>query len=286
MLRTTLQSRLSRRHPVFADAMDHDGRAGESPLQEPVVGDPSTLSPLQKQLLYKQWIGSGRPHHIVCSECREPNNLVLCESCCRSYHASCLSPSDFPTPSVQFHCPACSSGQWDCSSSTVRPSTSPEVSRSGTPAIHPTMDILSPREPMANPIPSARTSPQTMQAPSPATDHTVLPTNTFDPSILSRAREFLVTDGGFPKGQEFSVNFLLKLGAMMTDLDLHRGRAEELVLENEHLRQDNANIRAYLDSNLATGKPVARPGGDSSAITIPSPDTAGKSWDRIVMDLI
>ncbi|KAL6238416.1 hypothetical protein BDW75DRAFT_237514 [Aspergillus navahoensis] len=115
-------------------------------------------------------------------------------------------------------------------------------------------------------------------------DHVAAP-DLFDPSILSRARDFLRTHGGFPDHQEFSMDLLLKLGAMMTELDLHRDQIQELASENARLRQDNANIRAYLDSDLRTGKPFG-PGGDFSEISRPSSDTTGKSWDRIVMDII
>ncbi|RDW65727.1 PHD finger protein [Aspergillus mulundensis] len=121
-----------------------------------------------------------------------------------------------------------------------------------------------------------------MHGPSFAPDHAA--PDAFDPNTLYRARDFLRANGAFPESQ-YSMDLLLKLGGMMSELDFHRSRTQELLSENAHLRQDNANLRAYLDSNLATGKPAA-PGGDTSQIPRPSSDTAGKSWDRIVMDLI
>ncbi|KAL4923149.1 PHD finger protein [Aspergillus undulatus] len=130
-------------------------------------------------------------------------------------------------------------------------------------------------------------TPHEMQAES-AADGSVAPLEleAFDPSILTMAREFLRSQGGFPESQDFSPDFLLKLGSMMTELELQRERVQELVAENGQLRQDNANIRTYLDSNLATGRPAVPQGSDLSFIRRPSPDTTGKTWDRIVMDLI
>lgn len=242
---------------------------------------------LSTQIELTHFAASGKPHNIICSSCHKPNNLVSCESCCRSYHASCLSPPDVPTQSMRFYCPACSSGQWSRSPSTVgTPTTiSPEPSRSGTPIVRSTTrGIMTPPQPISL-TQSTRTTPHKMQALYP--DGRAMPVpNVFDPHILTRAQEFLHTHGGFPESQEFSADLLLKLGSMMAELDLHRERVQELASENTHLRQDNANIRAYLDSNLMTGMPIAPSGGDLSSIQRPPTDTTGKSWDRIVMDLI
>lgn len=190
---------------------------------------------------------------------------------------------------MRFYCPACSSGQWSRSSSAVgTPATvSPEASRSGTPVVHSTTrDIMSPAQPMGRSTQSTQATPHRMHAPSSVDGRAEPVPNVFDPRILTRAQEFLRTHGGFPESQEFSADFLLKLGSMMAELDLNRERVQELASENTHLRQDNANIRAYLDSNLLTGMRIAPPGGDISSIQRPSTDTTGKSWDRIVMDLI
>ncbi|KAL4972376.1 hypothetical protein BDW66DRAFT_154791 [Aspergillus desertorum] len=163
--------------------------------------------------------------------------------------------------------------------------TSPIASSSTTPFLRPaTSGIIGPAPEMAKSVHSTPTTGRWMQTPFRVTDHVATP-DAFDPSILSRARDFLRTHGGFPESQEFSMDLLLKLGAMMTELDFHREQVQELASENAHLRQDNANIRAYMDSNLRTGKPFG-PGGDISEISRPSSDTTGKSWDRIVMDLI
>jgi hypothetical protein len=146
------------------------------------------------------------------------------------------------------------------------------------------MRINSPGNPLHSP---AQRSLQSSRVVTPAANTPMFSApDALDPSMLTRAREFLPIHGSFPENQEFSLELLLKLGSMMTELDFHRQQVQELASENSHLRQDNANIRAYLDSNLATGKPAANAMPDRSNIPRPSADTSGKSWDRIVMDLI
>ncbi|KAL4945506.1 hypothetical protein BDV06DRAFT_26359 [Aspergillus oleicola] len=257
------------------------------------VAETAALSPRSAPVqraqhpIYAHWIESGRPHNAICSECRKPNDLVLCTTCCRSYHRSCLSPVSLSAQSAPFQCPACCSGQWSRSlASSDDLSTFVNASQPGTPMTHSaTKGVRSPAAPMAAPG-STQATPHEMQAAS-AADSLVAPFDAFDPSILTRAREFLRTQGGFPESQDFSPDFLLKLGSIMTELEFQRERAQELVSENAQLRQDNANIRTYLDSNLATGRPVVNnAGNDLSFIRRPSPDTTGKTWDRIVMDLI
>ncbi|KAL4957633.1 hypothetical protein BDW69DRAFT_13846 [Aspergillus filifer] len=212
-----------------------------------------------------------------------------CATCCRSYHRACLSPVSLSAQSAPFQCPACCSGQWTrllASSDDLSTFVNASRAHRGTAMTYgATKGVQSPAAPMAAPA-STQATPHEMQGAS-AADSLVAPFDAFDPSILTRAREFLRTQGGFPESQDFSPDFLLKLGFMMTELELHRERAQELVSENAQLRQDNANIRTYLDSNLATGRPVVNsPAGDLSFIRRPSPDTTGKTWDRIVMDLI
>ncbi|KAL4998482.1 glycosyl hydrolase family 92-domain-containing protein [Aspergillus recurvatus] len=127
---------------------------------------------------------------------------------------------------------------------------SPAASHSATPYVRPaTSGIISPAAEMANYVHSAPTARRGMQTPFRVTDHVGAP-DAFDPSILSRARDFLRTHGAFPEPQEFSMDLLLKLGAMMTELDFHRDHVQELAAENAHLRQDNANIRARDDKIL------------------------------------
>ncbi|KAL2817964.1 hypothetical protein BDW59DRAFT_175287 [Aspergillus cavernicola] len=259
--------------------------------------EPSALSHTTKRHIYDRWVASGKPHNFICSQCREPANLILCGTCCRSYHLSCLSPADLPKDPAHFYCPSCKTSNWDHSPPKFEPSTSSHVSGASTPTgrggparvIHPSRSLgTSPGSRLGL---SQRTSNsmQSTNVASPTTEAAAMfsqPPEAFDPSMLTRAREFLLAHGGFSDSQEFSVDLLLKLGSMISELEFHRDQTQELVSENAHLRQDNANIRAYLDSNLSTGRPAANSGGDRSMIPRPSADTTGKSWDRILMDLI
>ncbi|KAL4908525.1 hypothetical protein BDW74DRAFT_147575 [Aspergillus multicolor] len=181
-----------------------------------------------------------------------------------------------------FQCPACMAGRWDYAPSKPGSLTSPEASRIASPST--VSGIVTPAGKTANTGHLTPIAQLLTHGPPFTPDHGV-PVDAFDPSILSRARDFLRANGDFPESQEYSVELLIKLGGMMSELDFHRRRTQELLSENAHLRQDNANIRAYLDSNLVTGKPSA-PVSDLSHIPRPSSDTTGKSWDRIVMDLI
>lgn len=50
---------------------------------------------------------TGARHCLVCGS-EEEANLLLCNSCPRAYHTSCLTPALAKTPRGKWHCPACS----------------------------------------------------------------------------------------------------------------------------------------------------------------------------------
>ncbi|KAL2817558.1 hypothetical protein BJX63DRAFT_102123 [Aspergillus granulosus] len=238
------------------------------------------LSAIEKTQIYKKWIASGKPHNIICSACQKPDNLLQCGTCSRSYHALCLSRSDLASESSQFSCPPCKTSFTSDSAQTSDPS------RASTPIANHPFRITSPSGVLQSPAQRSLQNSHVV-TPAPGGASMISGPDALDPRMLTRAREFLQVYGGFPESQEFSLELLLKLGSMMTELDFHRRQVRGLASENSNLRQDNANIRAYLDSNLATGRPPAgTPVADLSIIPRPSADTAGKSWDRIVMDLI
>jgi hypothetical protein len=108
--------------------------------------------------------------------------------------------------------------------------------------------------------------------------------------IISRARHFLIQHGEFPTSQNFHPKLLSILGTMMLELE-----SQQLLLQEiQDLREENASLRREA---LKTKHPYASrmpinesvlnsPSHLAPRIQTPSPDTAGKSWDRIVMDLI
>ncbi|KAL3455515.1 hypothetical protein BJX64DRAFT_67027 [Aspergillus heterothallicus] len=238
-----------------------------------------SLSATEQTQIYKRWVASGKPHNIICSACQRPDNLLHCSTCSRSYHALCLSRSELSEAS-QFACPPCKTSFCNRSATFSNPS------RGSTPIANHSSRITSPSNQLQSPGPRSLQSSRVVTPASGGGLSMFSAADALDPSMLTRAREFLHVHGGFPEQQEFSLELLLKLGSIMTELDYHRQQVQELASENSHLRQDNANIRAYLDSNLATGRPAGTPITDFSPIPRPSADTTGKSWDRIVMDLI
>ncbi|KAF7629438.1 hypothetical protein AFLA_013154 [Aspergillus flavus NRRL3357] len=69
--------------------------------------DTGSISDVEKGHIYDEWIRAGKPHNLVCSGCRYPGNLLLCETCCRSYHGPCLPSQDASLLTGSFHCPSC-----------------------------------------------------------------------------------------------------------------------------------------------------------------------------------
>ena len=89
------------------------------------------LSRLYVELALIPLIYAGKPHNFVCSECRLPENLIGCGTCCRAYHPQCLSAAK--TASNLFHCPSCKENAWDRVSPSLQVSSAPTNSRGATP---------------------------------------------------------------------------------------------------------------------------------------------------------
>ncbi|OGM40082.1 PHD finger domain protein [Aspergillus bombycis] len=109
--------------------------------------------------------------------------------------------------------------------------------------------------------------------------------------VLTRARNLLVDYGQLYADKDIRPELLLKLASMMTELEAQQSlqqEVQELRAENAALRNENANFRAYFTSRLPTNEPIINSSATSTAPVFPklSSDTSGKSWDRIVMDLI
>ncbi|KAF7588323.1 hypothetical protein BBP40_005889 [Aspergillus hancockii] len=108
--------------------------------------------------------------------------------------------------------------------------------------------------------------------------------------ILSRARSFLIGYGQFSGDQDFRPELLLNLASMMMELESQQPLKQEvqnLKAENFALQNENVTLKAYFAARLPTGEPMVNPPSTNTPI-LPRPpsDTSGKSWDRIVMDLI
>ncbi|KAE8367507.1 hypothetical protein BDV27DRAFT_72062 [Aspergillus caelatus] len=263
-----------------------------------------SISDVEKGYIYDEWIRAGKPHNLVCSSCRNPGNLILCETCCRSYHAPCLSSQDSSILSGPFYCPSCKHKRWDQSPPQFdRSAASSNASRSSTPGVTGYSRVASPHEyaridgrrplaalgSLAGPTQALpiRSSPE-VDRQQPSGHHGNFATPETD--VLSRARNLLVDYGQLDVDKDIRPELLLKLASMMSELEAQpslQQEVQELKAENIALRNENANFRAYFTSRLPTNEPMINSSSINTPI-LPRPpsDTDGKSWDRIVMDLI
>lgn len=246
---------------------------------------------------------AGRLHNVVCSACHNPDDLLLCETCCRSYHGSCLPPSDAPGSPANFHCPFCKRKRWDRfpPQSTVSASVS-DAPRSNTLSERGVGMLASPSSHVAasnqtspgtneNSMPGVQVSPV-----QPFSDTDQLRNNQVQDSIsqsaelCARAKEFLSEYGGFPQGQEYRQGFLLQLGWMMKEVESHQmlfHEVQNLREENARLQNENSQLRGgYQPPRIPTEAMLAVSSRANSPIPRPPSDAAGKSWDSIVLDLI
>ncbi|PLN74947.1 hypothetical protein BDW42DRAFT_47440 [Aspergillus taichungensis] len=243
-----------------------------------------SLSQWDKGRIYEEWLHAGRPHNVVCSKCRMPGNLLLCETCCRSYHASCL-PAEIMSPGSPLFCPSCKEKQWDQDPPRFDP---PEASSNISRASTPSGVGLS-----KGASPSGRTPSTSLNWPGTQRSLQSSPESGRPPGIPSpgpfRARDFLIEYGGFPADQDFRPELLLKLESMMTDLEAQfalQQEAYELREENAALRSQVTHLRSSAGAQPPSREPIVNPAVSHipPILPRPTPDTSGKSWDRIVTE--
>ncbi|KAL4895361.1 hypothetical protein BDV59DRAFT_173769 [Aspergillus ambiguus] len=250
------------------------------------------ISDVDKSRIYYEWIGSGKPHNLVCSQCRKPDNLVLCETCCRSYHSTCLTATEASIRNGQFYCPSCRQNQWDQAPPQFdNAMQSSNVSRSSTPSARSSVKLASPLKAdrlstQLGPTAQGIQSPTAQAAPSIECrqhQNDISAPPQYD--LVGRAKSFLFEYGQFPLDHEFRLDLLLKLGSMIAEVESHRFIQQEL----QQLRDENANLRS---SNASLRGIVSNPSSNPPPSYLPPvlPSPAGtireKSWDRIVTDLI
>jgi hypothetical protein len=234
---------------------------------------------------------AGKPHNLVCSECRSPDDLMLCETCCRSYHARCLLDAARATTTGNFYCPSCRDKRWDQTPPLINSlAASPDVSRSSTPVPHPAI-MHSRTGPAA--ILTTQTSLQSSlvhSSPVDSQQHQNVLSMASTSDIMSRARHFLIQHGKFPTSQDFHPELLSNLGTIMLELESQQlllQEIQDLREENASLRRDALKTKHHYPSRMPINDSVLNsPSHLEPRIQTPSPNTAGKSWDRIVMDLI
>lgn len=228
---------------------------------------------------------AGKPHHFVCSECHLPEKLLGCGTCCRSYHAACLPNGSCEEQPAIFHCPSCRDKAWDRVPPRIPTSAAPSGSQNATPA-------------GSTPV-STHSSPQmarrnTPSGPSSASIHgqeddyerAHPPENL--PSVSEmypHVQAYLAQAHGLGDHPEF----LRQISLMLHEVESHRVLLRKNALLREEfsrVQTENSQLRTYLHAQLPIREPAVSGPSTFSPIPRPSADTSGKSWDRIVLDLI
>lgn len=244
-------------------------------------------------------LAAGKEHVFVCSGCYLPENLIGCETCCRSYHAQCLPSTAAPIPLDSFHCPSCKAKGWDRAPPSLPvPPSSSNTSRDATP-IAPS-GFISPSYGSATG--SSRASPWTGMNNMPgitsafkyvpegadAFEHDHLSTNL---SPITDMYPHILALLAQPDTQDVTrrPEFIHQLHLMIQEVQSHRSllqKAAVLREEFSRVQTENIRIRTYLNSRLPSREPTFSTPSTFSPLPRPTPDTSGKSWDSIVLDLI
>ncbi|KAH9237192.1 hypothetical protein K456DRAFT_1737082 [Colletotrichum gloeosporioides 23] len=91
-----------------------------------VGSDTQALPPLAR---YKAWKKSGGQHDAFCFVCQEPDNLVPCDTCRRSYHDAHKPPKSSQAlhgDDSLWYCPVCVDRGWHSNPPIITPPSSPQ----------------------------------------------------------------------------------------------------------------------------------------------------------------
>ncbi|KAJ5597267.1 Zinc finger PHD-finger [Penicillium hordei] len=294
MLRTPsilVDSQYDSPDPLIRSIEDHDQiRWGSISSTQPVLSGPEQIR------VYHEWIDAGKPHNIVCWECRLPDSLIGCQTCCRSYHTACL--LDVVRSANNFHCPSCRARDWDRAPPQF-PVPSPAPSTGGTtPSSHPdpsgNIPIRGDRSPTASRRKSSaapRMMPPNLNridelSPrgTPAEGSSVAETY---PQLL----EYLALPDNETNHHTQPSQFKHQLGMAIKEIESNRASIRDKVNIREdysRLQRENAQIKAYLDSkrsprDSAVPSPSA---GSHDIISRPPSEQRGKAWDSLALDTL
>ncbi|KGO74224.1 Zinc finger, PHD-type [Penicillium italicum] len=279
-----LDSQYDSSDPLVRSIEDHDQiRWGSISSTQPVLSGPEQIR------VYHEWIDAGKPHNIVCWECRLPDSLIGCQTCCRSYHTACL--LDVVRSANNSHCPSCRARAWDRVPPQF-PVPSPVPSTGGTTqSCHsdlssgniPIRGDRSPAAPrmMNHPI-SSRTDGNNSHD-TPAEVFTV--TDTY-PQLL----EYLALPDAETDHHAQSSQFKHQLRMAIREIESNRAsiRDKANIREEDYsqLQRENAQIKAYLDSrHLPQDSAIPSPSVASRNISRPASEQRGKAWDSLARDL-
>ncbi|KAJ5871197.1 Zinc finger PHD-finger [Penicillium soppii] len=276
------------------DVQPNSIRWGSISSTQPVLSGPEQIR------VYHEWIDAGKPHNIVCWECRLPDSLIGCQTCCRSYHTACL--QDVVRSANNFYCPSCRARGWDQAPPKFpTPSPAPAGSGCATPSVRNSQAQDSPSKTTQvhdgkSPLGSKCKSSGVPRMAPPAWNRIDESNGQGIPTELSPISEMypeLLKYLSRPDDDtDQSVNgaqFKTQLNLMMQEIESHRTLMQEKTnLEEEYFRTQNENtqIKAYLDSRLSRESTIASPSTFSHSIPRPPAQRSERSWDSIALDLI
>jgi hypothetical protein len=234
-------------------------------------------------------IDAGKPHNFVCSECRLPENLIGCGTCCRAYHAHCL-PAMNTVPGF-FHCSSCKEKAWDQAPPLLSSTTTD--SGDATPG-----SSFQRREPPSRETPASIQGSPLMGYNAPGIASSTFPGRRDEyeieysdnlPPIFEMYSQVLahLYQPDPDRGSVHRPEFLHQLNLMTREVESHRALLRKMATLREEfskIQTENMQLRVYLNSRLPRDGNFAA--SNFSGYPRPSADTAGKSWDSIVMDLI
>ncbi|KAJ5848704.1 Zinc finger PHD-finger [Penicillium solitum] len=293
MLRTPsilVDSQYDSSAPLIRSIEDHDQiRWGSISSTQPVLSGPEQIR------VYHEWIDAGKPHNIVCWECRLPDSLIGCQTCCRSYHTACL--LDVVRSANNFHCPSCRARAWDRAPPQF-PVPSPAPSTGGTtPSSHPdssgNIPVRGDRAPTASRRKSSapRMMPPTLnrvdELNSRGTPAEVFSVAETYPQLL----EYLALPDNETKHHAQPSQFKHQLGMAIKEIESNRASIRDKVNIREdysRLQRENAQIKACLDSKRSP-RDTAIPSPSAVAhdvISRPASEQRGKAWDSLALDTL
>ncbi|KAE8554038.1 hypothetical protein EYB25_002576 [Talaromyces marneffei] len=225
------------------------------------------LSEGTKDFIEKEWIGAGRPHNIICSQCLKPGNLSLCSTCCRSYHYVCLASPPSVEGAASWSCPSCQERQTALQFEYDRLSDPTNVSM-----------VDRNRDTSAGDIFAA----------------------TFSDPAYTMAKRFL-SNHGLANNNAITADFLNDLQQLIVKSELASHKDTELL----KLRRENSRLMTEISRNRAGSEPhqshqfhqsqhspvynsqqgaSAPPSYPPSKAEISKLDVSDKSWDRIISE--
>ncbi|KAJ5961435.1 Zinc finger PHD-finger [Penicillium viridicatum] len=293
MLRTpsiVVDSQYDSSSPLIRSIEDHDQiRWGSISSTQPVLSGPEQIR------VYHEWIDAGKPHNIVCWECRLPDSLIGCQTCCRSYHTACL--LDVVRSANSFYCPSCRERAWDRAPPQF-PVPSPAPSTGGTtPSSHSdpagNIPIRGDRSPTASRRKSSapRMMPPTLnridELNSRGTPAEVFSVAETYPQLL----EYLALPDNETNHHAQPSQFKHQLGMAIKEIESYRASIRDKVNIREdysRLQRENAQIKAYLDSKRSPrDSAIPSPSAVShDIISRPASEQRGKAWDSLALDAL